>query len=92
MTEQEFLKQVGRNVARYRKKFGLTQKAFAQKAELSLVMVASLECGQHGTTLKTLKKLADCLEISPCVLLAGEDDIVLSKSALVQNSLNKAEE
>ncbi len=92
IAEKDFFKQIGANVARYRKKRGLTQKEFAEKIGLSYPFVAGLECGQHSTTIKTLKKIADSLSVEPCQLLAGEDDIILSKSAMIQNCLNKAEE
>ena len=82
MTEKEFLKLVGRNLAQYRKDLGLTQQQFADKTGLKLVTVASLECGQSGTTLKTLKKLADALNIFPILLFAHSDYICIPKSEL----------
>ena len=69
MTEKEFLKIVGTNIGYYRKLAGYTQKAFAQHLGLKLVTIASLECGLSSTTIKTLKKIADVLDVNPDVLL-----------------------
>ena len=69
MTEKEFLKIVGRNIAYYRKLAGYSQKVFASKTGLQLVTIAAIECGLSGTTIKTLKKIADSLDIWPEFLL-----------------------
>ena len=82
MTEKEFLKLVGRNLARYRKDRGMTQRELAGKARLKLSTIASIECGQSGTTLKTLKRIADVLNISPILLFSNSDYICISKSEL----------
>ena len=69
MTEKEFLRIVGRNIAYYRKLAGYSQKEFAKRSGLKLVTIATLECGLSGTTVKTLKKIADALDILPEFLL-----------------------
>ena len=69
MTEKEFLRIVGRNIAYYRKLAGYSQKGFAMKTGLQLVTIATMECGLSGTTIKTLKKIADSLDILPEFLL-----------------------
>ena len=70
MTENEFLRVVGRNIAYYRKLAGYSQKEFASRIGLSMITIASIECGKLGTTIKTLKKMADGLNITPDLLLA----------------------
>ena len=65
MTEKEFLKIVGTNIAYYRKLAGYSQKEFAKRAGLKLVTIGTLECGLSGTTIKTLKKIADKLRVTP---------------------------
>ncbi len=69
MTEKEFLKIVGTNIAYYRKLAGYSQKEFAKRSGLKLVTIGSLECGMAGTTIKTLKKISDSLNILPEYLI-----------------------
>ena len=69
MTEKEFLRIVGANIAYYRKLAGYTQKELASYVGMKLISIASLECGATGTTTRTLKKIADVLKVKPEFLL-----------------------
>ena len=84
MTEKEFLKLVGRNIASHRKQLGMNQSQFATKLGMKLITIASIECGQSGTTIKTLKKMADALNVAPLMLMTDSDHIILAKHELTK--------
>ena len=69
MIESEFLFVVGQNIAYYRKLQHLTQTDLAKLVDMKQVSVATIEGGKVGTTIKTLKRIADVLHIDPQQLL-----------------------
>ena len=80
MTENDFLRIVGRNIAYYRKLSGLSQKEFAAQIGLQLITIATIECGKAGTTTKTLKKISDALGLKPEQLVMIPENFASPKS------------
>ena len=60
---------MGQNIAYYRRLQRLTQTELAQAVEMKQVSLAMIESGKVGTTIKTLKRIADALNIEPQELL-----------------------
>ena len=61
--DSDFLKLVGSNVKKYRKKQGLTQKNLAWDCNTDESAIRRIENGQINTTISSLKRIADILEI-----------------------------
>lgn len=58
------------NIKIFRKDSGLTQKNLANKTGLSFSMISKLESGeQTNPSLKTIRKIADALHVTPGELL-----------------------
>lgn len=69
---------VGKNVAKYRKQKGLTQKQLAEKSFYNTQFISNIESDTHQTfSLGTIYKLAKCLDIPVYYLLIEEDDKIL---------------
>ncbi len=61
---------LNKNIKKYRKEAGLTQKVLASQSGLSFSLVSKLESGeQSNPSFETLKKIADVLKISPAELV-----------------------
>lgn len=67
-----YLKEVGENVRRFRKKKGLTMEGLASKAEIELRQLGRVERGEVNPTLISLFKIADALEIDAYIFLMRE--------------------
>ncbi len=67
-----FLIEIGRRIAERRRRLGLTQEAFAEKAELTPQFVSYAEAGKRAMRPENLLKLASALEVSADYLLTGE--------------------
>lgn len=63
----------GRNLARCRKRAGLSQEELAVRASLHRTAVGQLERGERVARVDTLIKLAGSLSIPPGELLEGMD-------------------
>lgn len=63
----------GRNLARCRKRVGLSQEELAVRASLHRTAVGQLERGERVARVDTLIKLAGSLSIPPGELLEGMD-------------------
>jgi len=61
----------GRNLARCRKRVGISQEEVSVRASLHRTAVGQLERGERVARVDTLIKLAGALEINPCELLVG---------------------
>ena len=61
----------GRNLARCRKRVGLSQEELSVRASLHRTAVGELELGERVARVDTLIKLAGSLEIPPGELLEG---------------------
>lgn len=64
---------LGLNIAYYRKKRGLTQEQLAEKAGIERSRVSKTEIAWVGTSLDTVYRIADALEIEPYKLLVERD-------------------
>ena len=57
------LKELGKNIARYRQARGLSQEKLAEIVDLSREYVTRVENGQKNISLKKLFAIADALEV-----------------------------
>ena len=55
-------KQLGKNIKKLRKRFGLTQAQVAKKANIHVNFFARIERGEENPTYETLEKLAKALK------------------------------
>ena len=60
---------VGENVARWRRRRGLSQEALAEKSGFSQQYLSGLEQGRRNPTIVTVFELADALGTTPIELL-----------------------
>ena len=63
----------GNNLKKIRKSRNISQRDFAEKADLSETTILGLEKGQIAIQFETLEKLCLALDIPPSALLADED-------------------
>jgi transcriptional regulator with XRE-family HTH domain len=69
--KNDFARRFGENVARHRKRIGMTQEELALRASLHRTAVGQLECGGRVARLDTLIKLGGALGVPPEDLLDG---------------------
>lgn len=69
---QEFFKKVGKNLRKYRKSKGFTMEFLASEAEIEYRQLGRIERGEINTTLLSLKKIADTLDIEMNLLFKFE--------------------
>lgn len=62
------LKELGKNIARYRQAKGLSQEKLAEIVDLSREYATRVENGQKNISLKKLFAIADALEVDFCML------------------------
>jgi len=62
--QEVLLDRVGREIAKVRKARGMTQAMLARTASVPTFVVFSAENGRHNTSLVTLAKIADALEVN----------------------------
>ena len=62
------LKELGKNIARYRYRLGLSQEKLAEMVDLSREYITRVEKGQKNISLKKLFAITDALEIDFCKL------------------------
>jgi len=65
MTAKDLRVLVGRNIAKVRKKTGITQGELAQRLKCSDNFVALLETGSRAPSFETLAKLCNVLKVRP---------------------------
>lgn len=70
---RERYRTLGLNIAFYRKKLGLTQEQLAEKAGLERSRVSKTEIAWTGTSLDTVYRIADALEVEPYKLFLEHD-------------------
>jgi len=61
----------GQNLARCRKRVGISQEETAVRASLHRTAVGQLERGERTARVDTVVKLAGALQVEPCELLDG---------------------
>ena len=72
-------KKFGQNVRYWRKKRGLSQEEFADRAQLHPTYVSGIETGYRNPTVKIIERIAAALEVKPGILLADETDFLSEK-------------
>lgn len=93
MTSEEFRAVVGGNIRVYRLLNNLSQLALAEKADLSVGYLHSLEAGTKWGTPETIVKLAKSLNVKPFQFFMHDEaksdsissDLILLSNALKQN-------
>lgn len=66
-----FLAQFGRNVARARKRAGLTQEGLRDLCGIETAEISRIENGRVNVTIRRVERLAGVLGLSPGQLLDG---------------------
>lgn len=64
MTDQEFLKYLGKNISNIRKLKGYSQLDLGLKIDMEKSNLSAIENGRQNPTSLTLKKIADALEVT----------------------------
>lgn len=75
MDEEKLKKQIGMNIAAYRKKYRLTQVGLAEKLNYSDKAVSKWERGESAPDIATLVQLADAFDISVNELLEDPNEL-----------------
>jgi len=91
MDDEKLKKQIGANIAAYRKRAGLTQAGLAEKLNYSDKAVSKWERGESAPDVQTLVQLAELYEITVNDLLVDPDALPEETSA-VQRAMEKAVE
>ncbi|MDV2503806.1 MAG: helix-turn-helix transcriptional regulator [bacterium] len=68
-SHKKYLRAIGTNIRSLRHKKGLSQEAFAAKANLDRTYIGSVERGERNISALNLKKVAEALGVSASVLL-----------------------
>ncbi len=72
MEQNEKLKQLGKNIAKYRKAKFLSQNVLADKLNISREHLAKIETAKRGISISLIFKICDVLEISERALFYFE--------------------
>lgn len=62
------LKVFAQNLKKYRKKLGISQEEFAERAGLHRTYISAIECGKRSIALDNVQKIADALDIEVYLL------------------------
>lgn len=62
---------IGKAISTHRKEWGLTQVELSSKTKLSRTYISDVENGRYSPSLKSLKIIADALELTLSELLEG---------------------
>ena len=63
MKEKEFLKQIGKQIARYRKERKMTQEELSDLCEMEQSALARIESGNTNVTAGTILKIGKALDV-----------------------------
>lgn len=74
-SESEFLTEVGKRLALFRKQRGLSQEHVALNAGITQCYLSDAERGKRNITLKVLYRLAMVLNVEPIELLDFASDV-----------------
>ena len=66
-------KTLGLNIAYYRKKRGLSQEVLAEKVNIDRSSISRIEIAMTGTSLDSVFKIADILQVEPYKLFVERD-------------------
>ncbi len=64
MEDKEFLKNIGKRIAKERKLKGMTQMDLCSIINMDKPNLSAIENGRQNATALTLKKIADALEVN----------------------------
>lgn len=70
LAEQELRRRLAYHVRRYREAANLTLEVASERGELNWRHWQKVEAGEVNITLRTLKRLANALEVDPSALLS----------------------
>lgn len=91
MDDEKLKKQIGANIAAYRKHSGLTQAGLAEKLNYSDKAVSKWERGESAPDVQTLVQLAELYDITVNDLLV-DPDALPEETGAVQRAMEKAVE
>lgn len=91
MNDEKLKKQIGKNIASYRKHLGLTQAGLAEKLNYSDKAVSKWERGESAPDVLTLWQLAELFDITVNELLA-DPNALPENSGVAQRVMEKAVE
>jgi len=91
MDDEKLKKQIGANIAAYRKRIGLTQVGLAEKLNYSDKAVSKWERGESAPDVQTLVQLADLYGITVNDLLV-DPNVLPEETGAVQRVMEKAVE
>ena len=77
---------LGAKIKKERKKLGLTQEKLAELSDISNNFVSYIESGNKNASLKTIKKIADVLQISVSDLFS---EMSVTKKSKIDTTANK---
>lgn len=75
MDEEKLKKQIGANIASYRKRFGMTQVGLAEKLNYSDKAISKWERGESAPDVQTLVQLAELFEVTVNDLLVDPNEL-----------------
>lgn len=67
--KKEINVEIGINIKKEREKAGLTQERFAEMIDIGVKSLSSVECGNVGISLATLRRICTALSISSDAIL-----------------------
>ena len=91
MDDEKLKKQIGANIAAYRKRAGLTQAGLAEKLTYSDKAVSKWERGESAPDVQTLVQLAELYEVTVNDLLV-DPDALPEETGAVQRAMGAAVE
>lgn len=91
MDDEKLKKQIGANIASYRKRFRMTQAGLAEKLNYSDKAVSKWERGESAPDVQTLVQLAELFEITVNDLLVDPNELPENGGA-VERAMGKAVE
>lgn len=91
MDDEKLKKQIGANIASYRKRLGLTQAGLAEKLNYSDKAVSKWERGESAPDVQTLVQLADLYDVTVNDLIVDPDELPENPGA-VERVMGKAVE
>ena len=91
MDDEKLKKQIGANIAAYRKRAGLTQAGLAEKLNYSDKAVSKWERGESAPDVQTLVQLAELYEVTVNDLLV-DPDALPEETGAVQRAMGAAVE
>ncbi|MBQ3147273.1 MAG: helix-turn-helix transcriptional regulator [Oscillospiraceae bacterium] len=89
MNEQKLRRQIGANIAAYRKRQGLTQAGLAEKLNYSDKAVSKWERGESAPDVVTLVDIAEQLHVSVNELLEDPNELPADSGSRVEKTMER---